>query len=402
MDYSCHLDDLLVIRDFFENNDIQTKNTRIERYIVYLQNVISQGLIDASIVFKNSTGEPFNDPLDWALYVLREIHELMWIMKGLEKHRPTGINQKLKTIVGGRDFAALDADPLSRNIQFELRIASYFCQAGCEVDLSTSTDIIARTEEYLFYLECKRAGSLTQLNKRLIEAKKQLKRRIPKSGRKRNVLSCIASDVTRIAFSHNGITLGMTNEHSRDVIQEKLIGISKSTDSLPLFDGIPSLFNNWFQIHIPALIIHPPTVTTRFSSLHTFKQTPNRKMKRGINKFKELFESSSKKKDKRETPARELKLRTAYQFPEGTTFRFDDGVLNEYIMNGKINNRDYDYEVGAITIKGKTYRFHFYDLQLALPMVTRESPKELLKDPNQIRFLMVMFMYVQRFPYEDS
>ena len=125
-------------------------------------------------MFKNSTDGPFKSSNDWYLYTLREVHELMWILKGLKKHIPKGIDEKLGIIVSGRDFAALDSNSLSRNTQFELRIASYFCQAGCYVDLSGKTDIVAFNKKHAFYTECKRVGSSQQLEGRLSYAKEQL------------------------------------------------------------------------------------------------------------------------------------------------------------------------------------------------------------------------------------
>ena len=126
-----HLKDLQEIMDFFESRGISTKNTRISRYTDYLIELSHSESINEFLIFKNSTDGPFESNADWYLYTLREIHELMWILKGLKKHIPKGINEKLELIVSGRDFAALDLNSLSRNTQFELRIASYFCQAGC-------------------------------------------------------------------------------------------------------------------------------------------------------------------------------------------------------------------------------------------------------------------------------
>lgn len=197
MDLAQHLADLLEIRNFIQGRGIETRNTRIERYIEYLRLVIAQDPINPVMVFKNSTEGPFESPADWRLYVLREVHELMWILKGLKVLLPLGIDEKLKIIVGGSDFAALDGDSLSRNTQFELRIASYFCQAGCEVDLSTETDIIALTDEQAFFLECKRVGNQNQLAKRLSEARKQLQARMPEKVGKRIAFGSIAVDVTR-------------------------------------------------------------------------------------------------------------------------------------------------------------------------------------------------------------
>lgn len=289
-----YLHDLYEFRNFVEKLGIPTDNTRIERYIAYLQGALGKEVIDESKVFKNSNNGPFHQPLDWLLYVLREIHELIWIMKGLN-HPPNGLNEKLEKVVGGRDFAALDTDTLSRNTQFELRIASYFCQAGCEVDLSTLTDVIALTEKQAFYIECKRIGSQSQLSRRLSEAKKQLKRRMPIKVNGRNTMGCIAVDVTKVAFSHNGLTFATNNDHSRNIIQNKLIEITSSLDQLHLFNNCKNIFNYWFQVHIPTLILNPRTVATRFSSYQYVRKNLGRKMRRGAREFFSIFKSASQK-----------------------------------------------------------------------------------------------------------
>ena len=208
LDLSHHLHDLMEIRTFLESRGIETRNTRIERYGKYLELSLSDGAesVDTEKIFKNAAGKPFRSPVDWHLYILREVHELMWILKGLKAHVPVGADEKLRLIAGGRDFAALDVDSQSRNTQFELRIASYFCQSGCEVDVSTDTDVIALTDRHLFFLECKRIGSKNKLRTRLSEARGQLARRMPRKGLKQRPLGCIAIDVTRVAFTHNGLT----------------------------------------------------------------------------------------------------------------------------------------------------------------------------------------------------
>lgn len=248
---SHHLEDIVEIRDFLEQRGINTRHTRIERYAQYLRQVadVDNSPFDASKIFKNAADGPFVTPVDWFLYVLREVHELMWILKGLRTSSPAGVDEKLKIVVSGSDFAALDVNSQSRNTQFELRIASYFCQAGCEVDMSTETDVIARTDDYAFFLECKRVGSKSQLGRRLSEARKQLASRMPRKRGKRLVLGCVAADVTKVAFSHNGLTFALTNDHSRDVIQEEMVGIARESEHLLTFESARNLLCYWLQIH---------------------------------------------------------------------------------------------------------------------------------------------------------
>jgi hypothetical protein len=297
LDLSHHLHDIIEIRTFFESRGIKTTNTRIERYGSYLEQLQSGGAesVDVEKIFKNAAGQPFRNPADCQLYVLREIHELMWILKGLKAHVPLGADEKLKVIVGGRDFAALDGDSLSRNTQFELRIASYFCQSGCEVDISTDTDIIARTDRYAFFVECKRISSKNKLRARLSQARGQLDRRMPRKGGTQRPFGCIAVDVTKIAFTHNGLTWGLTNEHSRDVIQDNLVEIAAKNKHLMSFTSCPTLFCYWLQIHIPTLIMQPlpGAVTTRFSSYHIWRSSLSGKDAKARAAFDRMFESVS-------------------------------------------------------------------------------------------------------------
>lgn len=403
LDLSHHIADLIEIQNFIRGRGIETRNTRIERYIEYLRLVTEQGQTNASTIFKNSAEGPFESSTDWMLYVLREVHELMWILKGIKMRLPLGIDEKLRIIIGGRDFAALDADSLSRNTQFELRISSYFCQAGCEVDLSTETDIIALTDDQAFYLECKRVGSPNQFVKRLSEARRQLNNRMPRKDGKRFVVGCIAADVTKVAFSHNGLTWGMTEEHCRDIIREKLIGIARDSERMPLFRNCRNLLSYWLQIHIPSLVMHPypPTTTTRFSSYHLFSDSLCRKGRRAAIDFRDIFESASKA-DTRNTPAKKLKLRTSINFPKGTTFSLDDGLLMEFLKHGKVTERDINDEVGTITINGRNHAFSFFDFRTTLDGITKEWRNSLPEDPNQVRIQLIMHMYAHRFPYEES
>ena len=199
LDLSHHLQDLVQIRTLLESRGISTTNTRIERYHNYFKRIRQKDTapLDAETIFKDSADPRFRIPADWYMYVLREVHELMWILKGLKAHTPIGVDEKLRVIVSGSDFTARDTNSQSRNTQFELRIASYFCQTGCTVDLSTDTDVIASTDRFVFFVECKRVASANKLAARLAEARKQLSQRMPRKDGKRIVLGCVAVDGKR-------------------------------------------------------------------------------------------------------------------------------------------------------------------------------------------------------------
>src|SRR5690606_7613257 len=131
------------------------------------------------------------------------------------------------------------------------------CQSGFNVDLSTLTDIVAKKGKETFFVECKRVASRDLFLRRLKEAKNQISERLPSSDFRRLNYGVIAIDVTKACFSHNGLTLGITNEHSKDVIQDELTEIAGKFDAQTLWDGAKNVSQIWLQIHIPTIILNP-------------------------------------------------------------------------------------------------------------------------------------------------
>jgi hypothetical protein len=392
---------LVGFTEFLERRGVKTVNTRIERYIRYLEQAVKEGQGNAGQIFKNVQDARFRSPMDWVLYVMRETHELMWIVKGLKAHLPQGVDEKLKIVVAGRDFAALDLDSSSRNAQFELRIASYFCQTGCEVVLSRGTDIVAMTEREAFHVECKRIGAAAQVGKRLGEARKQLKARMPRKVGRRTAYGCVAADVTKVAFTHNGITMGVTNAHSRDVIQEKLIAIAEDAQRLPLFKECSSLLDYWFQIHIPALILQPQTVATRFSSFHVGRADLERRQARALGVFYSLFEGASNAPDPRSHPPQSLALRKSHDFPAGTEFTLSEEFAK--ILARDLSPADDESQfVGELTVRGMPHTFTVFDLRFVPLEVIRHCRDVARGDLGQAGFALLAAMFARRFPYEGQ
>lgn len=399
--YAHYLDDLIDLRDFISARGIHTKNTRIERYISFMKEICSNGQCDGLKIFKNSADSRFRSPDDWLIYVLREVNELSWIYKGLSKALPIGIDEKLKILISGSDFAALDIDSASRDIQFELRIASYFCQAGCEVDVSQETDIIVLTSDRAYYIECKRIASNGKIAKRLAEARKQLANRIPKKIHGLDVFGCIAADVTKVAFPHNGLTIGLTNEHSKKIIQRKLIDIYDSVKNAPLFLDCKQLLFYWLQIHMPGIIHYPATRATRFSSYQILRSGITRKERRAAAVFYGIFEDSSNKLDPRQTPSKKLKLRREIMLPAGTTFSFNGCLMAELIGGRTVNESEQDENIGTLSIDGKDHDFFVSELERLRPQLDKGLASELASNDPQAGCLLLMKLYLQRFPYEN-
>lgn len=394
--------DLCEFESYLRALGIEVRNTRIDRYTQYLKHLQTDEAADPLKVFNNVEDTRFRSPIDWYLYVLREVHELMWILAGLKKRTPLGIDQKLKVVVGGRDFAALDADSTSRNAQFELRIASYFCQAGCEVDLSSDTDVVAKTDTDAYFVECKRVASRKQLSKRAAQAKRQLKRRLPRKDGKRRVLGCVALDVTKVAFTHNGLTWGLTPDHTRDIIQEGLVRVASDFSNAFEFEGCRKLLGYWLQIHIPALVMKPPAPLTRFSSYHIARSSLGRKERKALKEFYDLFERVSVVDARAQAP-RPLKLRQAITLPAGTVFHLNrDRLL--HLRRSPHRYQEAEAEViGSLEIEGESHEFTVFEFATLPPEVvdawSAHHGTEEVEIKSDLDLLAALFL--QRYPYED-
>lgn len=409
LELASHLDDINEFKEFLTIRNIKVQNTRIDRYIKFLNLILEDdssknSLVEIHKVFNLRDNEKLNSILDYSLYILREIHELMWILQGLKVMIPIGVEEKLKIIISGRDFASLDTNTNSRNTQFELRIASYFCQFGCVVDMSTETDIIAHTKKQVYFIECKRISNKNKVSERLSEARKQLERRMPKKVYKKDIYGCIAIDVTKVAFSHNGLTFGKTNEHSRDIIQEKLKEIVSDLEikMKENFEKSKGLCSFWFQIHIPALIEYPVMTTTRFSSFHYQKRFFLKlNQRRAFKVFCKIFEFSSNNKDERTLSSKNLINRKEYVFPAGTLISIDESLLLEYLNENEIKDREADEIIGSLEMESTLHQFFYIDFITVIQKITKDEKKELINELDMARMTLIVKMYVQRFPYQN-
>lgn len=113
---------------------------------------------------------------------------------------------------------------------------------------------------------------------------------------------------------------GVTPDHARDVIREKLRNITEKVHKDgPSFSGRPFV-GLWLQIHIPALVLQPPIPTTRFSSLFLGNPSSDLRSRCAERRFvtHTLVADASELGD--EAP-RSLQPRNSVQIPEGTVFR---------------------------------------------------------------------------------
>ncbi|MFJ4144015.1 hypothetical protein [Pseudomonas sp. NPDC089734] len=395
-----HAGDLRKFEEFAERLGVKTHNTRISRYAQYFEDLAHGKTIDEKKIFKNVNDSRFQSSIDWQLYLLREAHELMWILRGLEKHAPKGIEAKVEKIVSGSDFAALDKNTESRDTQFELRMASYFCQSGCIVDLSTETDIIAITDKHSFFVECKRIAGIRNLKDNLMKAKEQITCRMPKKYEGRRTYGIIAADVTKLGFSHNGLTMAMTTDHARDIIQDKLKMIGKKVLALPVFSGRPDIIECLLQIHMPSVVMHPPATSTRFSSYSLRNYKIDKKSASAINEFYNIFQVGQMA-DKREIPSETLKFREYVDVPEGAEFSMEREPVKSILLGLKVGGFNLESIVGSIKMSGVVHEFTVMELQMVLGRFKPDQIRRLASNESE-RWELLLQMFAQRYPYKES
>jgi hypothetical protein len=114
-----------------------------------------------------------------------------------------------------------------------------------------------------------------------------------------------------------------------------------------------------------------------------------------------MFESASKA-DPRSLPVQKLTLKTRFDIPNGTTLSLDEGLLIEFLERGDVTGRGINEVVGAFTINGRSHKFSFTDFRVTIAGITKEWRNDLAEDPIQARVHLVVRMYAQRFPYEET
>ncbi len=397
------LKDLIEFKELIEEFDISTKNSRIDRYIQYFEKIANGETVDPKKIFKNSSDSPCKHNSDWLLYLLRELHELNWIYKGFKHYKPKGLKNKLEIIISGRDIAALDKNSVSRDTQFELRIASYFCQSNFEIDLSSETDIILINSKSIYFIECKRITSLKALKERLSDAKEQLLRRIPKGFNKKPYYGMIALDVTKVAFSHNGLVFGVTPEHSKKNIQKELIKIRDilENDSEDIFRENRNILEIWINIHMPVHIFTPNSYVTRFSFfgiVNSYLDTKSFKAAKMLIDAR----SSATEPDLRELPGENLTIRKEFIIPEGTIFHFEEDLLKKYLISEEVNSFDKTAIACTVTLNNKELNFSLMELEIVLGKYSNEERRRMSENLKVSLFQLFPQLLFFRFPYNEN
>jgi hypothetical protein len=376
---------------------VATRHTRIPRYLHYLEELEAGRFESHSVIFSDPATHPFRHPVDRMLYVLREVHELQWIYHGLKGAACTGLASRLLKVVGGADFAVYDKNTLSRDTQFELRVAAYFGRGGYSVDLSTETDVIAADRSGAYHVECKRLGSAKQVARRLREADRQLSLRLPPDTSLPPTFGLVALDVTRLALTKNGLTLGATADHVRDILHEKIKTAADAIARYPFFhDG--RVLGVFLQIHIPTLLLNPPQVETRFTPGLVDNPGLDVVGRQALERFRTLLPFGTDPKMSH-GPPRARELRRAVQFDPSIRFAWDDEVLAHILATGSLPAGD-EATVVCTFIEGERETDYLHgELAWALAQISNQRMDALRADKPALVGELVTQLYLHRHRY---
>jgi len=377
------------------NLGIKTQNTRINRYRDYLEELLLDDDFDHYEIFNDTSDSPVKSDIDRLLYVLREVHELMWIVQGIEENMPIGGKGKLEEIVNGSDFSFQDANKHARNIQFELRIASYFCRNGYLVDMSQETDIIASSDKDIFFVECKRISSFKNFDAAISKALKQLNVKI----RNKNEHGIIATDVTKASFDHDGLVFSTTPGHARNILQEKLSLFPKELSQLKTKTSTKNVILLWKQIHMPCLNQYPPAMTTRFSNDFVTPLKISGGEARCLKRLHKVITTTGD--DDPRLVHQKRSIKDGISFKAGTKFSWDMELLETFRETLELPSKDDDYIVLNVLEDEKDTPYYFQELVFVVTNLSGEQ-KDLIKKSLEEAMMVLMGMLAfWRNPYED-
>lgn len=251
------LQQLEALRHFLESRGLRVAPTRVGQYLKAFSRFATA----------NGVRALEHHEFDEYLFTLREVDELLWVFKGLKTAEPPGALEKLEMALGGSSLSREDMDSTARNYLFELRIASYFLQAGFQVNMAGAPDVTACFDGQTVCIECKRPESPSKLQSRTKEAFRQLQRRFNEAAPSR-VFGLAALDFGRILHPGQGLSIGVTAQYARDGLRAQLVKLDDEYRFARVFRSDARIVSVWLQVPVPVLHLAEAQPATRFSSLH--------------------------------------------------------------------------------------------------------------------------------------
>jgi hypothetical protein len=155
----------------------------------------------------------------------RECIDIFAIYRCFSGIRHHNFIEKPSKVVAGRDVPELGEAGTSRNLLFELLVASRFQLAGYDIDFDEKTDVVARRDGITVRVECKRLASEKKLRTRIDEAADQLSKASTKVHEKVvgliyvDVSSCIVESVQREVDTHDDAVREIERELRRFLVR---------------------------------------------------------------------------------------------------------------------------------------------------------------------------------------
>jgi hypothetical protein len=197
------------------------------------------------------------------------------------------------------------------------------------------------------------------------------------------------------------LTLGLTADHTKDVIQDQL----KKIDAEVIKSGFAlkqkNLLLTWLQIHIPVLVINPNQCITRFSSLFVINGKLHGRSLEAFKKLQQVLHIGDVR-DEREIPPKILNFRKGVTLPEGTRLGWDEELLRGMLDSWTLEPRQPEHTVLDIVIDGEKTEFSFFELYLLLPNLSEEDKLKYSNDHNLARAELPARLILQRSPYEEE
>jgi hypothetical protein len=225
---------------------------------------------------------------------------------------------------------------------------------------------------------------------------------MPRKYLNRHTYGYVALDVTKVAFSHNGLTFGVTPEHSKDISQSKLKFIAGQIDHDFNSYAAKGLLKCWLQIHISCLIANPPAVASRFSSYYIENIHLGGKAIAALQSLRNVDAVSQNVPDERIHPSQKLIIRKELDLPAGTTFRpFDMKIIKQLFDAGKVDGIQDNEVIAALKFDGTSHEFFLSDLLHFFERASSADKEEMCSDEIKFRLKTILKMFMLKYPYEN-
>ena len=107
------------------------------------------------------------------------------------------------------------------------------------------------------------------------------------------------------------------------------------------------------------------------------------------------------KSDDRTIPAEKLEFRQEVKFPVGTTLRWDEELINSFVMNRTLVSRESNNKVLDLKLNGRTHEFNYWELKIEINKLVDSEITAMQQDHVMCRGKLAALLFAARFPYED-